>query len=376
MGEAAERLEGDEDGRHLKLLPQTFRFNPLEFPISTRTPKRYIVPSAWVGHAPFAMSLVAMARPRVLVELGTHWGLSYCAFCQAVKEQRLDTRCFAVDTWLGDEHASFYGPEVLEDLKSHHDKEYALFSELIRSRFDDALPRFQDKTIDVLHIDGFHTYEAVAHDFETWLPKLSDRGVILFHDTEVRDREEFGVWRFWDEVKQRYPHFEFYHTHGLGVLAVGELIPEELKPLIGAGEDEGNLIREYFRNLGAHLDELFNIAHHRKDLEALLQASREQSHSTSERLRSSQEHLQAAQKRVQAIQGQLRARDEECIRLGEELASLKSQFSGALEYYNHLRFRAVNMVANRLAGLPRVYRLLRGSARIAAAARRSILRAR
>jgi hypothetical protein len=91
MGQVAERLDAHEDGRSLEPHHEPFGFNPLEFPICARTPKRHSVLATWGGHVPVAMSLVAMIRPRVLVELGTHWGLSYCAFCQAVKEMRLDT---------------------------------------------------------------------------------------------------------------------------------------------------------------------------------------------------------------------------------------------------------------------------------------------
>jgi hypothetical protein len=45
---------------------------------------------------------------------------------------------------------------------------------LIRSTFDDALGYFADGSLDLLHIDGRHLNNDVAHDFETWLPKLTD----------------------------------------------------------------------------------------------------------------------------------------------------------------------------------------------------------
>src|SRR4051812_36126857 len=127
MSQAAERLTKQEDDHILRLhIPAGF--NPIDYPICAQLPNRRGVPSAWIGHIPFAMALVGMARPRVLVELGTQWGVSYCAFCQAVKELRLDAQCYAVDTWQGDPHAGFYDSAVLNNLKWHHDPEYGLFS--------------------------------------------------------------------------------------------------------------------------------------------------------------------------------------------------------------------------------------------------------
>ena len=36
----------------------------------------YLAPSAWTEHVPFAFWLVEAHRPRVFVELGTHFGTS------------------------------------------------------------------------------------------------------------------------------------------------------------------------------------------------------------------------------------------------------------------------------------------------------------
>ena len=177
----------------------------------------YIAQSAWLEHIPFAFWLVESLRPRKIVELGTHYGSSYFSFCQAVTKLDLETLCFAVDTWGGDEHAGLYGEEVYGQVSEYNQQHYSSFSTLIRSTFDQALAHFPQGSIDLLHIDGLHTLDAVRHDFESWLPKLSDRAVVIMHDTNVRERG-FGVFQLLDELKQQYPHFEFAHGHGLGVI--------------------------------------------------------------------------------------------------------------------------------------------------------------
>lgn len=226
-------------------------FNPVDYVSGISFPDRIkIKTKAWTGHVPFAMQLISMIRPEMVVELGTHLGMSYCAMCQAVKELGLSTRCHAVDTWNGDLQAGLYEDDVYNDLKSYHDARYSNFSEMIRSTFDDALPSFNEKTIDLLHIDGFHSYEAVKHDFETWLPKMSSRGVVIIHDTNVRDNPTFGVWRFWDEIRTHYPSFEFLHSHGLGILAVGKEIPEAVLKLTNASLEEIDQIQFFYAQQG------------------------------------------------------------------------------------------------------------------------------
>lgn len=197
------------------------------------------------------MLLVELQRPRVVVELGTQWGASYCAFCQAVEALGLDTRCYAVDTWAGDEHAGYYGNDVFNDLKAHHQR-YEPFSQLMRMTFDEAREKTPDGTVDLLHIDGLHTYEAVKYDYETWLPKMSRRGVILFHDTAVKERG-FGVHQLWSEISRAHPHFAFEHGFGLGVLAVGPEQSEAMNNFFQTAHSAPEMTRVLFASLGRRL---------------------------------------------------------------------------------------------------------------------------
>ena len=68
----------------------------------------------------------------------------------------------------GDEQTGEYGPEVLAELREFHDSRFGRFSELLQTSFDEALARVPDGSVDLLHIDGFHRYEAVKHDLESW----------------------------------------------------------------------------------------------------------------------------------------------------------------------------------------------------------------
>ncbi len=235
-------------GEHRNVFSQPWSTSGIEF----EYPTRLAFPPNWLGHIPFAFWLVGVQRPRTVVELGVHTGNSYCAFLQATQLLRFEARCFGIDHWQGEEHVSFSGEEVYNELRSFHDPLYGSFSTLLRLSFDDALPCFGDGTIDLLHIDGFHSYEAISHDFTNWLPKLSSRGIVLFHDTNARQCG-FGIWQFFAEIAARYPTFEFLHSHGLGIAYVGnETLPAPLRALFKTDkESEAVSIRNYFARLGA-----------------------------------------------------------------------------------------------------------------------------
>ena len=151
--------------------------------------------SAWLGHIPFLFLLFSIQRSSLYVELGVDLGASFLAACEAARRFGIDTVCKGVDTWRGDAHAGPLdeGERVYHALARFLCAEYPRCS-LMKTTFDEAAAHFEAGTIDLLHIDGFHTYDAVKHDFLTWEPKLSNRSVVLIHDTQVR-QSDFGVWR-------------------------------------------------------------------------------------------------------------------------------------------------------------------------------------
>jgi hypothetical protein len=139
--------------------------------------KRY--PTAWLGHGLFATQLVEEFKPNVVVDLGVDYG--YSTFCFGYHNIG---NVYGVDWFQGDQHAGSRDTydrviELYNELKKGHD-----FSniEFIKGDFDEVAKTW-DKQIDILHVDGFHSYEAVKNDFETWSKFCTEDSIILFHDT-------------------------------------------------------------------------------------------------------------------------------------------------------------------------------------------------
>lgn len=209
--------------------------------------------SAWYTHTPFATWLVDVLRPGHVVELGTHYGCSCFAFAEAAKRLQHSCEIRAVDTWQGDDHAGFYGPEVLDYVARIAESDYPESVRLVRARFDEARRDVADGSVDLLHIDGRHAYEDVAADYEDWRDTVRDGGVILFHDIAEHENG-FGVWKLWDEIAETGRSFAFSHGHGLGVLAVGRVDNPALAALFGADEPTADRIRADFERLGADVE--------------------------------------------------------------------------------------------------------------------------
>jgi hypothetical protein len=148
--------------------------------------KDYIenIPSAWQGHRLFAEWLVEQYQNPLVVDLGVDYG--YSTFCFATSK---NAKVIGIDAFLGDKHAGFRNTydDVLK-FKNDHNFDNV---NIVKGFFDEIAVSFSE-SIDILHIDGLHTYEAVSNDFNTWKKFLKSDGIILFHDVaEFKEVKQF-----------------------------------------------------------------------------------------------------------------------------------------------------------------------------------------
>lgn len=228
------------------------------FPPSLRRfePKRMVF-STWVDHLPFAYDLIEAIRPKLLVELGVYNGLSFFTFCQSMVEHDIDGVAYAVDCWEGDEHTESYDDSIYNGVMTHARDNYRGFTYLLRMYFNEALRHFDDNSLDLLHIDGLHTYDAVKEDFTNWYPKVKPGGIILFHDVMARIKD-FGAWKYFEELEEQHDEvFKFYHGYGLGVLRKpgGEPPQHQLTDLLfSKSQNEQEKLRQFYTHAAHFLE--------------------------------------------------------------------------------------------------------------------------
>lgn len=62
--------------------------------------------------------------------------------------------------------------------------------------------------VDVIFIDGDHTYEGVKADIDNWYPQMAKKGVMLFHD---HDSSSPGVVQAVSEFVANHPEVKEYY---------------------------------------------------------------------------------------------------------------------------------------------------------------------
>lgn len=177
--------------------------------------------TAWEGHILWIYNKIKEWKPKTVVELGVYLGHSLSTMAEGCRDEGLDTKLYGVDHFKGDEHSGFFGSEI-EDIATRCLSRYPNVT-LIKKNFNDALKDWnkrEDKTIDLLHIDGRHFYDDIKEDFENWEKFVPKGGYIILHDTQVTERD-FGIGKYFKELQELHPEWKFgerLESYGLGII--------------------------------------------------------------------------------------------------------------------------------------------------------------
>jgi cephalosporin hydroxylase len=147
-----------------------------------------------------------------VVEIGSYLGRSTVFFALALEHVNSDGRVVAIDPHTGDR-------QQLEALSAERLPTFELFGQHLRAAGVEHLVEAHVATslevaagwtqpVDLLYVDGWHSYDAVFADGEAWLPHLSSSGVVVFDDYNayddvregIHDLANRGFFRLWGSV--------------------------------------------------------------------------------------------------------------------------------------------------------------------------------
>ena len=169
--------------------------------------------------------LTRFVKPEVCVEIGSARGKSTCYIGLALKENGRG-KLYAIDphqttNWNDRSSVDTLGliSQNLRDVGVHEQVE------IVRKASDQAAQNWSTK-IDILFIDGDHSYEGVKRDWDLFAPHVREFGIVIFHDTmwDLRpnpqwSRSDMGVPRFVDHLRiQGYPVLTFERNCGVSLV--------------------------------------------------------------------------------------------------------------------------------------------------------------
>jgi predicted O-methyltransferase YrrM len=184
--------------------------------------------------AGFVQYLHQTERPMCVLEIGTLHGGTLWAWCQIAT---LDALVISIDL-PGGAFGGGYPEEDASRLQAYARGGQNL--RLIRAdshaagTLNQVIAVLDDRPVDLLFVDGDHTYEGVRCDFELYAPLVRPGGLFVVHDILRHDEDpDCQVDAFWEEVSAGRTCREFVDAAergprgqwgGIGVIVMSALV--------------------------------------------------------------------------------------------------------------------------------------------------------
>lgn len=143
---------------------------------------------------------LSCATGAAVLEIGSYYGASSCYLGAALKQ--INGRLICVDTWSNETM-----PEGTRDTYEIFMKNLAPLNSIVsvrRKRSEDLLTTDLPDKLDMVFIDGDHSYLSVKRDVNIVMPLIAEEGILAFHDIKwfqgvtrvVGELLSTGFWRF------------------------------------------------------------------------------------------------------------------------------------------------------------------------------------
>jgi cephalosporin hydroxylase len=173
------------------------------------------------------LKLIRNYKPKFILEIGTGRGGTLFLFSRTAA---VDAIIISIDLPRG-KYGGGYQEWKIDLFKSFSLSKQKMF--LIRGNSHEikSLNRvkkiLKGNKLDLLYIDGDHSYEGAKRDFEMYKPLIKKGGIIAVHDIVPIKNIEYNVEKFWNEIKDMYDYEEIVedwnqNLAGFGIIKVRE----------------------------------------------------------------------------------------------------------------------------------------------------------
>jgi len=151
------------------------------------------------------LQIVREKGPRTVVEIGTANGGTLYLLCYAAHPKATIASLDLPAGKFGGGYSAWKIPLYRSFARKIQTIHLLLGDSHAESCFKDLVHALAGKEVDFLFIDADHTYEGVKRDFELYSSLVAKDGLIGFHDiAPIAPTADYGVRRFWEELKPNY----------------------------------------------------------------------------------------------------------------------------------------------------------------------------
>jgi predicted O-methyltransferase YrrM len=164
---------------------------------------------------------VRKLNPSTVLEIGTSMGGTLYLWTRLARPDALILSLDLPGGKFGGGYSPFRTPVYRRFAREQQKLHLMRANSHDRPTFQEVTRLLGDQKIDLLFIDGDHTYDGVKMDWEMYSSLVRPGGLVVFHDV-AGNYEDTQVKRFWDSIKTGYEYRE-YMVHPVGHYGIGVL---------------------------------------------------------------------------------------------------------------------------------------------------------